>query len=149
MKLLVQGGPVIFQCKKCGQEKDESAFSKHAGCVSGYDTSACKQCKKSAWDWKQVSHEKKIFNRTKTRAKTKGLEFTLKLEDIVIPEICPVFGRPIIYGDTDWTASIDRIDSEKGYTPDNIVIISNKANRAKNNLTLAELEDLVEYVRCM
>jgi hypothetical protein len=43
--------------------------------------------------------------------------------------------------------SIDRIDSTKGYTPDNIQIISWKANRVKGYATLQELEMLVAYLQ--
>jgi hypothetical protein len=42
--------------------------------------------------------------------------------------------------------SIDRIDSTKGYTPDNIQIISWKANRIKGYATLQELEMLLAYL---
>ncbi len=47
----------------------------------------------------------------------------------------------------DGSFSIDRILSTKGYTADNIVVISQKANRMKNNGTLAEMESLVDFYR--
>lgn len=34
--------------------------------------------------------------------------------------------------------SLDRIDSDKGYTRDNTRVISNRANTLKNNMTLEE-----------
>jgi hypothetical protein len=42
--------------------------------------------------------------------------------------------------------SIDRVDSSKGYTKDNIQVISHRANNLKNNATLEELRKLVTYV---
>ena len=42
--------------------------------------------------------------------------------------------------------SIDRIDSTKGYTPDNIQIISWKANRIKGYASVQELEMLLAYL---
>ena len=41
--------------------------------------------------------------------------------------------------------SFDRIDSSKGYTLDNLEVISVKANRAKNNLTEEELKKFGLY----
>lgn len=134
-------------CKSCGKDKPEITFSQHRGCVSGYDTSRCKDCKKSAWDWQQVSYEKRMLHRTKARAKRRGIEYDLSLEDIIFPSHCPVFNQPFIYGDPDWTFSIDRKDNSKGYVKDNIMIISNKANRLKNNASLKDFEMLINYLR--
>ena len=35
--------------------------------------------------------------------------------------------------------SIDRIDNSKGYTKENIMVVSNRANMIKNNATIDEL----------
>ena len=44
------------------------------------------------------------------------------------------------------TASIDRIDSSKGYTPDNIVLTINEINIMKNNLTIKEFKTIVTNI---
>lgn len=85
-----------------------------------------------------------IYHAAKNRAKTKGLDFNITVEDIVIPEFCPYLGLRItnIKGEgagIDSNASIDRIDCTKGYIVGNIQVISNKANRIKNNATAEEL----------
>jgi len=78
---------------------------------------------------------KKIYNRLKARAKTKGIPFTLTMTDLdnlSIPITCPILNIPLREErgrQTDNSISIDRIDSSKGYTVDNIVVISWKANR--------------------
>ncbi len=67
-------------------------------------------------------------------AKKKGLKFNLTPNDIDIPKLCPVLAIPLkrSFGTrTDNSPSIDRIDSSKGYTKSNIVIISCKANIIK------------------
>jgi len=79
-----------------------------------------------------------LYSRAKYRAKQRGLEFSITKDDIIIPDICPLLLTPME------SPSLDRIDSTKGYTPDNIQVISNRANTLKNNATLEELQTLVE-----
>jgi hypothetical protein len=132
-------------CKTCEIDREDKFFSVKDACKSGYDYSRCKPCKKSAYDWQSVSYEKRMYNRTKSRAKRRGREFTIDLSDIVLPTHCPVFGKPFIYGDPDWTYSIDRKDNRLGYTKENIIIVSNKANRMKNDSELEELKQVYDY----
>lgn len=136
---------MILTCKRCGEDKEAKHFSPHIRCKSGYDISRCKKCKKSLVDWEAIPLEKRMYNRTKFRAKKFNREFSISLEDIVFPTHCPIFGRPFIYGDHDWTYSIDRIDNSKGYIKGNIVIVSNKANRLKNDASIDDLKKIVEF----
>lgn len=135
----------MLLCKACLIEKDEDCFSKKAQCKAFRDTSRCKDCKKAAWDWKQTPVEKRIFNRIAARARKHNLAFNLTIEDINLPELCPVLKKPFIYGDWEWTYSVDRIDNNKGYVKGNIIIVSNRANRLKNNATLEDFEAIIEY----
>jgi hypothetical protein len=81
-----------------------------------------------------------ILTSIKARARLKDLDFDLTIEDIRPPEVCPILGIPLHRaGCRDGTPSVDRIDNTKGYTKDNIWVISNKANTMKNNATLQEL----------
>lgn len=138
-----------YTCGNCGLELRADAFSVHSETRSGYDTSSCKICKKSSFDWSKVPMEKRIYQRIKSRAKRDNLEFDLELTDIVIPTHCPVFGVKLVYGDKDWTYSVDRLDPSKGYVKGNVSIISNKANRTKNNATLQDLEAICSWLRTM
>lgn len=134
-------------CKCCNKEKPFGAFSKHIGCISGYDISRCKACKKSKVDWNAVPLNKRIYNRAKSRATKRNIEFNLELEDIILPDKCPVFGTTFIYNDKDYTYSIDRINPSLGYIKGNIMIISNKANRIKNNASVKDLENILKYLK--
>jgi len=88
--------------------------------------------------------EKVLLTQSRIRAKRRGLDHTISIEDIRIPSICPVLGIQLNQGgNTDSSPSLDRIDSSKGYTPDNVWVISTRANRIKNDATPDELIQLV------
>lgn len=94
---------------------------------------------------------KKLWHSVRNRAATKGVHFTLALEDIVVPDECPVLKKPIIPasigGVNPMMPSVDRHIPEKGYTKDNIVIMSHRANSLKSNATFEEIEALYLYLR--
>ena len=100
----------------------------------------------------KYKHQKKYFREhqevrlyycAKQRARRDGLEFTITVDDIIIPELCPLLGVPITnvsgQGRVQTNASIDRKDPSKGYTPDNIWVISDLANRMKQDATPEQL----------
>lgn len=95
--------------------------------------------------WKPLSPEQKLLYSARARAKKRGLEFSITLEDVKIPDVCPVFKTPFTSGARDYSPSIDRVDNDRGYTADNIMIISTKANRSKSNLTPEELKNFCEF----
>jgi len=94
-----------------------------------------------------------LLNASKQRARNKNREHTITVEDIkaIYPTdgCCPIFGMKLEFntaGFRENSPSIDRIDSTKGYTPDNIQIISWKANRIKGYASIQELEMLLAYL---
>lgn len=78
----------------------------------------------------------------RARAKAANRAFRITPEDIIIPKTCPYLGVILTKsgGQSGKTTSpsLDRIDNRRGYTPDNIEIISNRANKLKNDATPAE-----------
>lgn len=90
------------------------------------------------------------FKTAKSRAKKRGLEFNIEREDLELPELCPVFGIPIIPATgyrTDNSPSLDRIDNTKGYVKGNVAVVSWLANCRKGDLTLEQAEALVRYMK--
>lgn len=135
------------KCSLCKEIKPFSEFHKTSQQLFGL-SGKCKTCRRidekngsiARWERSKISQIKKnIVNRSKSRAKKKNIPFNITEDDIVIPDRCPVFGVEFIYGDKDLTYSIDRIIPELGYTKDNIVIVSNKANMIKNNASPEEI----------
>ena len=101
--------------------------------------------------------QRAMWTHVRDRAKRNGIPFNLTLDDCVIPSICPVLGIPIVVGKVrpkgcmvaDNTPSIDRIDATKGYTKENVAVISWRANHLKNNATEEELAAIVNYIHRM
>ena len=81
-----------------------------------------------------------MFYNASGRARRKGLEFNLTIDDIEIPTHCPVLGVELIKGIREQAPSIHRIDSSKGYIKGNIAIVSFRANKLINDATLREME---------
>lgn len=90
-----------------------------------------------------------MWRSAKRRARANGLDFSIVVEDITIPEVCPVLGIPLYPGHHRSkynSPSLDRIDNTKGYIRDNIAVISMKANLHKADLSKAEIKALHDYV---
>lgn len=82
------------------------------------------------------------------KAKDRGVAFDLELSDIIIPTHCPVFGFELKHGERrfcDTSPSIDRLIPALGYTKGNIMVVSWKANRLKNNAALEDLQKLANF----
>ena len=94
--------------------------------------------------WKVRNPEKVLLQRCRDNARHKGIEFSLEISDIVIPEVCPVFGVPMDRGGS-YAPSVDRIYNDQGYTKENIVIVSWRANRLKKAMTMGEIQALATF----
>jgi hypothetical protein len=91
-----------------------------------------------------------LLSQCKYRARIEDKEFNLTKEELVIPEICPVFNIPLFFtpGKRTYNSfSIDRRDNSKGYTKENVRVISWKANMYKGDLTIEEVENLLRYMK--
>lgn len=90
-----------------------------------------------------------MITKARKNAKKSGLEFNLKSEELTMPEVCPILGIPLKIGDGErmyGSPSLDRFDSSKGYTKDNVNIISWRANHLKNNGTAEEFRKIAEWM---
>lgn len=133
-------------CTKCNIEKDYSEYHKHKGCKDGVNT-VCKECRKplSQAQYNKSSVEYRLWYAARGRSLKKGLEFNIEVSDIVIPAQCPVFGTPFSRN-TEFAASVDRIDPDKGYIKGNIQVMSRRANMLKNDATAEELRLVADFI---
>jgi hypothetical protein len=102
-------------------------------------------------NWREVEAEPiceaevawRLFNSAKAKAKSRGLSFTLKYNDVlrqVKRGRCPITGiafdhrakpAPGRGPDLPFRASLDRVDNTKGYHPDNVMVVVKIYNNAK------------------
>lgn len=105
---------------------------------------------KSEHEVRQLIAQRLLYH-AKWRAKRDGLEFNLEIEDICIPDVCPLLEVPLTlsyYASTDkgpklHGPSLDRIDNNIGYIKGNVWVISHQANTMKGCATLQELQTFV------
>lgn len=94
---------------------------------------------------------KLLWTQLKNSAKKRNIPFNLTPSDIDtigIPLTCPILGIPLYFNREsvqDNSISFDRIDSSKGYSVDNLIIISYRANRLKSDATLDELKKIATF----
>jgi hypothetical protein len=142
MRLNSQGyliGKVHRQCTNC-----KSIFK-----ITSKTVTLCNTCNTERV--KSQSVEYKMYQRAKQRARIKNIEFDLLKSDISIPTHCPILNIPLIVtkgksGSFNNSPSLDKINPKKGYTKDNIIVISSLANVMKNNATKEELLQFANWV---
>lgn len=137
-------------CNVCGEAKPLSEFRLGRNGRALYRR--CKKCyHKLHWVWCKQNPINVMLQSAKFRAKRDGLPFLLKRSDITIPDVCPVLGIKLQCGDRknhDAAPTLDRITSELGYVAGNVIVVSYRANRIKNDATLVELKQIHDfYVR--
>ena len=104
--------------------------------------------------WAVENRQKSMLRAARSRAKSMGLPFNLTIEDIVIPERCPVLGLVLkhatgVGGGGHASPSIDRIIPELGYVKGNVRIISRRANVLRNDATVEELEAIARDLKVL
>jgi hypothetical protein len=162
------------KCRVCNIEKDQDQFRiiRCAGKPDWRETRCieCERIYRRAWqnanyikhpeEHKRRTltryHDSKVdpdlflFKMVRQRARHLEIEFALAPEDVVIPECCPVLGIKLSApggGLCENSPTVDRFNPEKGYTKGNVAVMSMKANRLKNNATIAELEAILAWMR--
>lgn len=158
------------KCSHCGRLLPVDNFSKSKTSANGY-RSWCKECINTSRNaeenklkcrqyyesrgrelmryYKENNIQTYLWKSARSRAKQRGEDFSISLEDVIIPSKCPILGIPLEYHrgrPQDNSYSLDRIDPSKGYVKGNIWVISFRANRIKNDSTIEELRLIADKV---
>lgn len=143
----------IFECK-CGARLEripvslkKNKYNSCRDCMSGADT----------WSWGGYGEiPQDIFNTIHHSAKAKGLEFSITIEylwDLFLQQErkCAFTGEELYFNKTyrtktNRTASLDRIDSSKGYVPGNVQWVHRDVNKLKKNFSDARFIEICRRV---
>jgi hypothetical protein len=150
--------PLLRLCQKCEQLLPAVDFynCKHSGSggkdILGFHRSRfCPRCTTDRFI--EIDQRSKLIYAARQRAKRDGRQCTLKPEDVRIPEICPIFGFDITVNSNSRatgapfnSVTLDRINNQGDYTPDNICVMSNKANKLKRDASLKEIMSLTAFL---
>jgi len=151
-------------CSTCKEHKPFSEFSKGIRHKDGLKYE-CKSCAKVYSD--NMCPFLKWFNNKKHNAKRIGIEFTIEPEDIPgvkirrfksrnghwtweatqYPKVCPVLGMELDWGmngNQPNSPSLDR-NPNFGYVKGKVKMMSNLANKMKQNATPEQLKQFSEY----
>lgn len=137
------------QCKSCRVVLPFEMFHKHKQALFGYAVE-CKICRKPASKegWLGRTFEQTMLAASKHRAQKRGIPHTITIDDIVIPEKCPILGVNIqLIRGSRYAPSLDQIEPNKGYTPDNIIVMSHRANQLKSNISKEEAALLNKWMQ--
>lgn len=130
-------------CTVCGQNRPYKRMLK------------CKTCHEASAEWQQKYKDNPDFvkssllSRAKVRSKEFNLPFNLTLDDIIVPERCPILDIEIKCGKGKMISSspsLDRVIPELGYVKGNVCVISQEANRLKSDLTKDTIFKILEYI---
>jgi archaellum component FlaC len=101
--------------------------------------------------YRLINIEKWLTNSARKRARKNNIEINIDADYIrsiwPLDNKCPIIHDTFIFGKdvvSDYSATIDRIDNNKGYIKGNVRIIANKANVVKSKATLEELEFILK-----
>lgn len=170
---------MVKRCSKCNEIKPESEFTKNKNRPDGLTVwcKSCNKkardsyyllnknkIKKRVKKFKEENKEhllnqskiyraryrvKRMLYAARYRAKSLGLPFDIDIEDVTIPEYCPVLKIKL---NTDCNAqtrnspSLDRIIPKLGYVKGNVKVMSWQANTMKNDASVEELKNFAEWV---
>jgi hypothetical protein len=140
-------------CRCCEDEKPLSDFY----FVSGRPDSYCKSCRleidKKLNSRSPAGRMKTLLSAARARSRKNGWDFNLTKDHLLAlwraqGGKCGYTGIALTYvGDRSHSAlSIDRVDSSRGYTIDNVVLCCRCVNEMKSNLTVDKFIDLCRRV---
>lgn len=90
------------------------------------------------------------YRNKKANARRTGVEFWIPFSEIEWPTHCPVLGIELEYdpdGRMEYSVSLDRINPAKGYVTGNVVVVSWRANRIKNDGTPEEHQLIADFYK--
>ncbi len=123
------------------KERDRKSKAKHAERIKHA---------RALWASSNAGKRYAMWYSAKVRAVKDGIPFSITVDDVMIPEFCPLLGIAIEPGNGAMHAaspSLDRIQPELGYIPGNVWVVSFRANAIKQDACINELETLTTNLK--
>ena len=147
-----------YVCKQCRSEYAPNYRDKNREKLRLYKKQWIKDNKEHVLEvsslykkkWKQEKTEMYLLGRSRIRARKLGMEHNLTIEDIIIPENCPILDIKLFVSDNPQnynSPTLDRIDNTKGYIKGNVIVVSWRANSLKSNASLQEIQKVANFYR--
>jgi hypothetical protein len=130
-----EDGKWCSSCSACGNE--QAYTRKDHAKQSSLNDWQCRRCVAQSKGFSEnapVGDRLRLFNRFKKSAESRGIAWALSLDEMFenYSGACSLSGWPIGITYSDKTASLDRIDSSKGYEKNNIQWVHTMVNMCKN-----------------
>ena len=149
----------MVSCSLCG-EGDPAEFSPSRRHLSSSWCRTCstervrlgrtrEQSAATAAKWRANNPEAALLVKARCRAKSKGIPCTVSVHDITIPTHCPILGIELMVGKGavgDSSPTLDQVLPGLGYIPGNVRVISHLANRRKSDMTIEQLQRIIDYM---
>lgn len=142
-------------CAGCGVEKPPDQFYKNRKGIH----SRCKPCyieRNKEYQKKYREKNRFAIRMRSCKARAKELDLAFNLDEAYLKSIwtgvCPAFGTSLdirkLKGE-EGSAQLDRIVPSLGYVKWNVVWLSERANRIKDDATVEDLEMLVKWLKSL
>jgi len=121
-------------CKKCSSCGKEQCYTRKSHAQNSINADyKCKKCSNSSKN-KHIGDFQRVFNKYKKQAISRNIFWNLTVEDLknIYTGKCELSNQNISISYKNTTASLDRIDSKKDYTKDNIQWLHKDINMLKN-----------------
>lgn len=124
-------------CPEHGMPRHRSSC---LGCNAAYMRTYLRRRSRDEPEWA-------LWHRARKRAERKRLPFDIPVSSVIIPEVCPILGIPLVVGEVraPQSPSLDRVIPAKGYVVGNCRVISDRANRMKSNLDVIGLRARAKF----
>jgi len=149
-------GKLRPKCRKCSARQNVYYLAHREENIARAKRSLQIQGRDAVNEYKRKRHRERpepiLLQGAKTRAKAHNLPFDLKIQDIIVPERCPILDIPLKIGEktaSPNSPSLDRIDPQKGYVRGNVLVISHRANTIKSDATPEELRKVADFLECL
>ena len=142
-------------CVDCGEEKHIDAFYKNRNSVMN----RCRSCyvarnRKYNQKYRDANRFAVRVRTCRARAKDQNIPFDLTTDYLksIWTGVCPAFNIPLNMDakrGEPGHAQLDKINPSKGYTQGNVVWLSERANRIKDDATIEDLERLTTWLKLL